>query len=38
VRDAVSLAVVALGVELLVIGVALLGIVGSRRWASTSTT
>lgn len=38
VRDAVALATVALGVELLVIAVALAGLAGSRRWASTSTT
>jgi O-antigen/teichoic acid export membrane protein len=38
VQSAVQLAAVALGVELLVIVVALLGIWGSLRWASTSTT
>jgi O-antigen/teichoic acid export membrane protein len=38
VQAAVQLATVALGVELLVIAVALVGIWGSRRWASTSTT
>lgn len=38
VHDAVTLAGVAVGVEALVIAVALIGIWGSRRWASTSTT
>lgn len=38
VRDAVTLAWVALGVEGLVIVVAMIGIGGSQRWASTSTT
>jgi O-antigen/teichoic acid export membrane protein len=38
VQGAVQLAAVALGVELLVIAVALVGIWGSLRWASTSTT
>lgn len=37
-HDAVALAWIALGVEALVIGVALAGIWGSLRWASTSTT